>query len=203
MTPEGKTPNDEYRLPSSGDGKTPNVGDNVNDNPNTGNSTIINNLTNQLNNLQTQLSVINKSEKDLNNQINKLKEELVVKNSECIELAEKEKLSQQNFVDSKNDCYSLSVEIEMIQQQLINLENNSVSSGCTSNSEYNSLLQYLNVLKEKYKKCRENATATNITTYNTAFITQIYETNEYEGNVTVVGDNEWDQDDQLIIDCLE
>ncbi len=44
--------------------------------------------------------------------------------------------------------------------------------------------------------------ATNVTHYNTTFITQIYETNEYEGNVTVIGDPEWDDNDQLIEDCV-
>jgi hypothetical protein len=63
-------------------------------------------------------------------------------------------------------------------------------------------LVHLENLREKYKKCIEGAVATNISTYNTVFITQIYETNEYEGNVTVIGDDEWDDNDQLIVDCV-
>ena len=89
----------------------------------------------------------------------------------------------------------------MVQQQLMNTPNNSVS-GCTTNSEYNSLLEYLDELREKYEECIQGAEATNVTHYNTVFITQIYETNEYEGNVTVIGDDEWDDNDQLIEDCV-
>jgi hypothetical protein len=40
-----------------------------------------------------------------------------------------------------------------------------------------------------------------ITQFNKVFITQIYDTNEYEGDVTIVGDPEWDKYDELIYDC--
>ena len=35
------------------------------------------------------------------------------------------------------------------------------------------------------------STEVNISNYNTVFITQIYDSNEFEGNVMVLGDDEW------------
>jgi predicted RNase H-like nuclease (RuvC/YqgF family) len=158
-------------------------------------------LTTQLQTLTNQLNILTQTESSLNQQIGDLNEQLTLLQKQCEEIAAAQLQAEQDFQSTKNDCNSLSVEIEMVQQQLINTPNNSVS-GCTSNSEYNSLLAYLETLKQKYKSCIEGAVSTNISTYNTVFITQIYETNEYEGNVTVIGDNEWDDNDQLIVDCV-
>ena len=55
-------------------------------------------------------------------------------------------------------------------------------------------------MKNEYKKCIDRYN-TRITKCNTVFITQIYDTNEYEGNVIVYGDDDWDLNDQLINDC--
>jgi hypothetical protein len=65
-------------------------------------------------------------------------------------------------------------------------------------------------LKEKIQECEEKTKADNIisgyypaTQHNKVFITQIYDTNEYEGDITVVGDSEWDKEQELINDCSE
>ena len=88
-------------------------------------------------------------------------------------------------------------------KQQLKLTPVSTVSGCTSNSQYNSLMEYLNELKEKYNKCVAGAQSTNVSNYNTVFITQIYNTNEYEGNVTIIGDDEFNDSDQLIEDCVQ
>tara|TARA_B100000575_G_scaffold282779_1_gene274881 strand:+ start:308 stop:1069 length:762 start_codon:yes stop_codon:yes gene_type:complete len=184
------------KVPNIGEVKVPNLGDtNIpTTNPQLGQ------LTTQLEALTGQLNILVESETTLNQQILDLNEQLTALQKECEELTALQIQAQQDFNSTINNCYSLSVEIEMVQQQLINTPNNSVS-GCTTNSEYNNLLSYLAELKESYKECTQGAEATNITHYNTVFITQIYETNEYEGNVTVIGDNEWNDNDQLISDC--
>jgi hypothetical protein len=164
-------------------------------------NTQLDQLITQLQSLTNQLNILTQTETSLTQQITDLNEQLILLEKQCEELAAQQVQAEQDFQSTKNDCYSLSVEIEMVQQQLMNTPNNSIS-GCTSNSEYTSLLAYLESLREKYKKCIEGAVSTNISTYNTVFITQIYETNEYEGNVTVIGDDEWDDNDQLIVDCV-
>jgi hypothetical protein len=158
-------------------------------------------LNNQLQSLTEQLNILVGEETGLSQQILNLNTQLGELEIECKALVAAQVQEQQEFIDTKNDCSSLSIEIEMVQQQLMNTPNNSVS-GCTTNSEYNSLLEYLDELREKYEECIQGAVATNVTHYNTTFITQIYETNEYEGNVTVIGDPEWDDNDQLIEDCV-
>ena len=51
-------------------------------------------------------------------------------------------------------------------------------------------------LKTEYNKCIRKAN-TQISTYNTVFITDIYDSNEYEGTITVIGDPDWDAREML------
>ena len=166
----------------------PNLEDNINQQE-------IDNLVEQYNNLISQKEVYLNQLGNLTTQLN----DLVV---ECDEINAQASQQQQDFISTTNDCSSLSIEIEAVQQQL-KLTPLSTVSGCTSNSQYNSLMEYLNELKEKYNKCVAGAQSTNVSHYNTVFITQIYNTNEYEGNVTVIGDDEFNDSDQLIEDCVQ
>ena len=58
--------------------------------------------------------------------------------------------------------------------------------------QYEKQKNYISILKSEYKKCMAGASM-NVSYYDKAFITQIYQTNEYEGNVIVYGDDEWDE----------
>ena len=162
---------------------------------NSSNQAQITALQNQYNSLVNQKEVYTNELDLLNQQLQQLKDD-------CEELAAQQAQQQQQFISTKDDCNSLSIEIEAVQQQLKLIPPSTVS-GCTTNSSYNSLLAYLNELKEKYNNCITGAQSTNVTQYNTVFITQIYNTNEYEGNVTVIGDDEWDDNNQLINDCIQ
>lgn len=183
------TPNVDTKLPNLGDTNLPTIDPQLEQ------------LNSQLQSLTGQLSILVDEETGLNQQILNLNTQLSDLEIECEAIVASQVQEQQEFINTTNDCSSLSIEIEMVQQQLMNTPNNSVS-GCTTNSEYNSLLEYLDELREQYEECIQGAEATNVTHYNTVFITQIYETNEYEGNVTVIGDDEWDDNDQLIEDCV-
>lgn len=183
------TPNVDTKVPNLGDTNLPTIDPQLEQ------------LNIQLQSLIEQLNILVGEETGLNQQILDLNTQLSDLQIECEAIVASQVQEQQEFINTTNDCSSLSIEIEMVQQQLMNTPNNSVS-GCTTNSEYNSLLEYLDELREKYEECIQGAEATNVTHYNTVFITQIYETNEYEGNVTVIGDDEWDDNDQLIEDCV-
>lgn len=156
----------------------------------------------QINNLQQQLDSLLQQQQVYQNQLESLTEELTRLEEECKQITEEQAQQQQDFISTKDDCKSISIEIERVQQELKLTPNSSVT-GCTSNSPQNNLLSYLDELKAKYNKCIAGAKSTNVTTYNTVFITQIYDTNEYEGNVIVIGDDEFDDNDQLIIDCVQ
>ena len=55
-------------------------------------------------------------------------------------------------------------------------------------------------MRSKYESCVRKSKV-NETKYNTLFITQIYDSNEYEGDVNVYGDPDWDSDVELLHDC--
>lgn len=169
---------------------------------NTGGNNQSNTNQQQIDDLQKQFDKLNSKKEVYTNQLNELTTQLNELTKECEKLSTQASQQQQEFINTTDDCSSLSIEIGRVQQQLM-LTPPSTVSGCTTNSEYNSLLEYLNKLKEKYNKCVTGAQSTNVTQYNTVFITQIYDTNEYEGNVIVIGDDEFNDDDSLIVDCVQ
>ena len=72
---------------------------------------------------------------------------------------------------------------------------------------YENQRSYIAGLKAQYNKCIRK-TKTQISKYDTIFITQIYDTNEYEGTVTVIGDPEWEfggyfYNNGLLHDCTQ
>jgi hypothetical protein len=77
-----------------------------------------------------------------------------------------------------------------ITQSLVNAQNN--LSGFTEGTiSYEKQRNFIAGLRNKYYKCvRESSTL--ISNYNTIFLTQIYDSNEYEGNVTIIGDDDWE-----------
>jgi len=77
-----------------------------------------------------------------------------------------------------------------ITQSLVNAQNN--LSGFTEGTiSYERQRNFIAGLRNKYYKCvRESNTL--ISNYNTIFLTQIYDSNEYEGNVTIIGDPDFD-----------
>jgi hypothetical protein len=65
---------------------------------------------------------------------------------------------------------------------------------------YERQLDVVYELRSKYESCVRKSKV-NETKYNTLFITQIYDSNEYEGDVNVYGDPDWDSDVELLHDC--
>jgi hypothetical protein len=123
------------------------------------------------------------------NQLNAANISLGEQTRACDTLLQELLAQQQAFANQKADCKTISVQIYSAQTEL-----NLMQFGT---SQYDLQLDYINQLTEKYDKCIRLA-STVITNYSTVYITQLYNTNEYEGNVTVYGDDDWDgptQDD--------
>ena len=154
----------------------------------------------QLTQLQTQLNDLLNIQQVYLNEIQNLTTQITQQQEDCEELEASLIQANEEFLTQTNSCMGLSKEIEDIEALLLITPPSSVS-GCTSNSEYNNLMANLTELKEEYNKCIRGGNSTNNSYYNTVFITQIYNTNEYEGNIIVYGDDEWDDNDQLINDC--
>ena len=133
------------------------------------NSTIIFNLNLQKDKLLSSILSLDNTIIDLNNQ----KEELEVTIS----------TQQENYTNNFMSCSGLSETLLMAQENLNNFTPNTI--------EYETQRDFIAAIKDKYNKCIKKSNKL-ISNYNTVFITQIYDTNEYEGNITILGDPDWE-----------
>jgi hypothetical protein len=143
----------------------------------------------EINNLNTQLISYQQQDIQINNEISN-------KQAECNTIQTNLQIQIATMNAQIANCDTFSDQIQQAEEELLLLEVGTFS--------YNSKVNYISELTEKYEKCVRLA-STNVTNYDTVFITQMYNTNEYEGNVTVYGDDEWNESQQLIrdIDCEE
>jgi hypothetical protein len=82
----------------------------------------------------------------------------------------------------------------------LNEQENKLSTYVVGTLSYERQLDVVYELRSKYESCVRKSKV-NETKYNTLFITQIYDSNEYEGDVNVYGDPDWDSDVELLHDC--
>ena len=131
------------------------------------------------NSIEQQESVIN----TLNTQLDELNQDLIDLKTELVNLENEYLEKQKNYTMNFMSCSG-------ITQSLVNAQNN--LSGFTEGTiSYERQRNFIAGLRNKYYKCvRESNTL--ISNYNTIFLTQIYDSNEYEGNVTIVGDPDWE-----------
>ena len=120
---------------------------------------------------------------NLNEQLNDLQQELIDLKNELVSVEEQYLKQQENFYLNFTSCSG-------ITQSLVNAENN--LSGFTQGTvSYERQRNFIAGLRDRYFKCiRQNNTL--ISNYNTIFLTQIYDSNEYEGNVEIFGDADWE-----------
>ena len=126
----------------------------------------------------------------LNNQLSDLLSNLEQLETEYIE-------QQNNYLNNFMSCSG-------ITQSLIQAQNN-LSNFTPGTTSYERQRNFIAGLRNKYDKCVRKAN-TLISDYNTVFITQIYDSNEYEGNVTILGDPDWEEggpfyNQELIHNC--
>jgi hypothetical protein len=121
---------------------------------------------------------------------------LQITNVECNTLLTELVTQQQLFDQQKADCKPISDQIFSAQTALDLM--------LVDSSTYNLQVDYINELRQAYEKCVRLA-STLTSNYDSLYITQIYNTNEYEGRVTVYGNDEWNSNTELIrdIDCEE
>lgn len=106
-------------------------------------------------------------------------------------------LQQQNYYSNFMSCSGLT-------ETLVQAENNLVNF-IPGTTLYERQRNYISILRDKVNKC-VRVSNTLISDYNKVFITQIYDTNEYEGNVTILGDPDWEEggyfyNQELIHNC--
>jgi hypothetical protein len=81
-------------------------------------------------------------------------------------------------------CSGISETLKVAEENLIKYTPNT--------TEYERQRNYIASLKNEYNKCVRKSNKL-ISNYNTVFITQKYDSNEYEGNVTILGDSDWEE----------
>ena len=135
-----------------------------------GNELIIGGLENQKSSL---LSVLQKT----NDKISTKTQELEDLESNLLK-------SNQVYMNNYMSCSGITETLTKAQEDLVKYTPNT--------TEYERQRNYISSLKNEYNKCIRKSN-TLISDYNTVFITQKYDSNEYEGNVTILGDSDWEE----------
>ena len=128
------------------------------------------------------------SEKELSLINNKIK----IKGDECSDITRKSaQIDFNNSLRKINAVCSKTIRRENAAKSILkNMQKGTVS--------YNRQLDYIAELHAEYMACKRKNTIK--TEYNRMFITQMYDSNEYEGDISVF-DKDWNKDDELIHDC--
>ena len=92
-----------------------------------------------------------------------------------------------------NSCDNIA---EQLNEEEENLKNNYV----VGTLSYSKKKAFVDTLRIRYESCKRKSNI-DITQYNTMFISQTYDSNEYEGDVNVFGNTEWDSDTELLHAC--
>jgi len=148
-------------------------------------------------NLQAQIDQVNAQIELLTNNLNSLQTQL---NELLTNLTTEENIylvQQQNYYSNFMSCSGLT-------QTLMDAEDN-LNNYIPGTTLYERQRNFIAVLRNNISKCVRKSN-TLISDYNTVFITQIYDTNEYEGNVTILGDPDWEEggpfyNEELIHNC--
>jgi len=122
----------------------------------------------------------------------KINIDITSKGVECnkIQAIQKQKNENNNMFSLINKCRPIIKKENAAGKKLKNLQKGTVS--------YSKQLDYIYGLRNEVKACfRKNKIKTE---YKRMFITQMYDSNEYEGDISVF-DKNWDKGDELIHDC--
>jgi len=148
------------------------------------------NLQTQIDSVTAQITLLTNNLTNLETQLNDLYTNLSNEETQYI-------LQQKNYYSNFTSCSGITETLVLAESNL-----NNFIPGTTL---YERQRNYIAILRDKVNKC-VRISNTLISDYNTVFITQIYDTNEYEGNVTILGDPDWEDggyfyNQELIHNC--
>ena len=148
------------------------------------------NLQAQIDSVTTQITLLTNNLNNLETQLNDLYTNLSNEETQYI-------LQQQNYYSNFTSCSGITETLVLAESNLNNFIPGTIL--------YERQRNYIAILRDKVNKC-VRITNTLISDYDTVFITQIYDTNEYEGNVTIIGDPDWEEggyfyNQELIHNC--
>jgi len=137
--------------------------------------------------------------------LNNITSDLNLKLEELKTKQEEASNNEGTFANVISNCQTISNTLTTAQQDL-------QDQYIVGTLAYEKQRSYIAGLKNEYERCVRRYN-TQLSYYDTAFITSIYNSNEYEGTVTVIGDPEWEQgnaaqapgpfyNSELIHDCV-
>jgi len=129
-----------------------------------------------------------KAEKDLVTINDKVK----LKGDECLTIQKEAKEKSNNKLNVSQKCRKEFKNVDSAKKTLKNIPKGSI--------KYSRQLDYVSELQTFANSCKRKNTEK--TEYTRMFITQIYDSNEYEGDISVF-DKDWNKDDELIHDCKD
>jgi hypothetical protein len=129
-----------------------------------------------------------KAEKDLVDISDKVK----LKGDECLTIQKEAKEKSNNRLNVSQKCRKEFKNVDSAKKTLKNIPKGTI--------KYSRQLDYVSELQTFANSCKRKNTEK--TEYTRMFITQIYDSNEYEGDISVF-DKDWNKDDELIHDCKD
>jgi hypothetical protein len=129
-----------------------------------------------------------KAEKDLITINDKVK----LKGDECLTIQKEAKEKSNNRLNVSQKCRNEFKNVDSAKKTLKNIPKGTI--------KYSRQLDYVSELQTFANSCKRKNTEK--TEYTRMFITQIYDSNEYEGDISVF-DKDWNKDDELIHDCKD
>jgi hypothetical protein len=126
----------------------------------------------------------------LNNQISNLNQTLVTQQTTLSDLLIQLEQQQTEYLLQQSDYYSKYMSCSGLTESLVNAQNN-LSSFIPGTTNYERQRNFIANIRNELTKCIRKSSLLLTNEDSFAFITQIYDTNEYEGNVLISGDNDW------------
>jgi len=135
-------------------------------------------------------NVLNVQTQFLNNQISNLNQTLVTQQTNLSDLLILLAQQQTEYLLQQSNYYAKYMSCSGLTESLVNAQNN-LTSFIPGTTNYEKQRNFIAVIRSKITKCIKTSSLLLTNEDSVAFITQIYDTNEYEGNVLISGDEDW------------
>ena len=156
---------------------------------------IINGLSGQLCSLNLQDTDTPNLQDDIGNlniQISGLNQTLITQQTTLSDLLIQLEQQQTEYLLQQQNYYSKFMSCTGLTESLVNAQNN-LSNFIPGTTNYERQRNFIAGVRSKLNKCLKRSSMLLTNEDSVAFITQIYDTNEYEGNITIMGDEDWEE----------
>ena len=153
---------------------------------------IINGLSGQLCSLNLQDTDTPNLQDDIGNlniQISGLSQTLITQQTTLSDLLIQLEQQQTEYLLQQQNYYSKFMSCTGLTESLVNAQNN-LSNFIPGTTNYERQRNFIAGVRSKLNKCLKRSSMLLTNEDSVAFITQIYDTNEYEGNITIMGDED-------------